>query len=110
MLKIRVANIQDTSDGVYIGRAYRNWDESPLGNPYQIGPDGDRATVIKKYRRWLWVKIRSQDPDVLRELGCLSYLARTKGCTLLCWCAPKPCHGDVIKSALEWMYETSQGE
>ncbi|MEW6735459.1 MAG: DUF4326 domain-containing protein [Acidobacteriota bacterium] len=22
---------------------------------------------------------------------------------LVCWCAPKQCHGDMVKAALEWM-------
>ena len=32
---------------VYIDRGSR-W-----GNPFRIGPDGDRAAVIAKYERWL---------------------------------------------------------
>ena len=35
------------TDAVYIGRG------SKWGNPYRIGPDGDRAAVIAKYERWL---------------------------------------------------------
>ena len=36
---------------VYIGRP------SPLGNPFVIDRDGDRATVIAKYERWLDAQI-----------------------------------------------------
>src|SRR6202035_2356792 len=32
---------------IYIGRG------SKWGNPFRIGPDGDRASVITKYERWL---------------------------------------------------------
>ena len=32
---------------VYIGRG------SKWGNPFRIGPDGDRAAVIAKHARWL---------------------------------------------------------
>ena len=32
---------------VYIGRG------SKWGNPFRIGPDGDRAAVIAKHERWL---------------------------------------------------------
>ncbi len=32
---------------VYIGRG------SKWGNPFRIGPDGDRAAVILKHARWL---------------------------------------------------------
>ena len=39
-----------------------------------------------------------------KELWRLLDLARRpEGVTLLCWCAPQPCHGDVIKGALEWL-------
>jgi len=65
---------------VYIGRP------SPFGNPFKIGPDGDRATVIERYRAWLL-----SQPDLVararRELA---------GKDLVCWCAPLACHGDVL--------------
>ena len=32
---------------VYIGRG------SKWGNPFRIGPDGDRAAVIAKFERWI---------------------------------------------------------
>jgi Domain of unknown function (DUF4326) len=32
---------------VYIGRG------SKWGNPFRIGPDGDRVAVIAQYERWL---------------------------------------------------------
>ncbi len=65
---------------VYIGRP------SKWGNPFTIGKDGDRFDVIAKYREWL----RSQPELILaakRELA---------GKDLVCFCAPKGCHGDVL--------------
>ena len=35
------------SGAIYIGRG------SKWGNPFRIGPDGERASVIAKYERWL---------------------------------------------------------
>lgn len=64
---------------VYIGRG------SKWGNPFRIGPDGDRATVIAKYERWL----HSQH-DLLRALDEL------RGRDLVCFCAPLACHGDLL--------------
>lgn len=61
---------------IYIGRPSR-W-----GNPFQIGRDGDRAEVLRKYRSWV-----TDSGLPLEEL---------KGKTLGCWCAPKPCHGDIL--------------
>jgi len=66
-------------DAVYIGRG------SKWGNPFRIGIDGDRAAVIAKYERWL----RSQH-HLLRALDEL------RGRNLLCFCAPKACHGDLL--------------
>jgi len=76
---------------------------SVLGNPFLIGRDGDRSEVIAKYRIWLWSQIRTKD-EVWDELKVLYYAWKKHGdLTLFCWCAPKACHGDVIKSCLEWM-------
>ena len=66
-------------DAVYIGRG------SKWGNPFRIGIDGDRAAVIAQYERWL----RSQH-HLLRALDEL------RGRNLLCFCAPKACHGDLL--------------
>lgn len=64
---------------VYIGRG------SKWGNPFVIGRDGDRATVIAKYERYL----RSRH-DLLRALDEL------RGKDLVCFCAPLACHGDLL--------------
>lgn len=66
---------------VYIGRP------SKWGNPFEIGKDGDRETVIRKYRQWVVMQ-----PHLMAELPEL------RGKVLGCWCAPKPCHGDVLVS------------
>jgi hypothetical protein len=79
-------------EGVYVGRP------SALGNPFVIGRDGDRDAVIEKYRRWLWGKIKQRDPAVMQALGQLG-----EDSVLICWCAPAPCHGDVIVRAVGWL-------
>jgi hypothetical protein len=58
---------------VYIGRS------SKWGNPFRIGPDGDRATVIAKHERWL-----ADQHHLLRALDEL------RGRDLVCFCAPWP--------------------
>lgn len=65
---------------VYIGRP------SKWGNPFAIGKDGTREEVIEKYREWLmknWV-------DAFLDV------AELRGKILGCWCAPLPCHGDIL--------------
>jgi hypothetical protein len=65
---------------VYIGRG------SKWGNPFRIGSDGDRATVIiAKYECWL----RDQH-HLLRVLD------KLRGRDLICFCAPLACHGDLL--------------
>lgn len=64
---------------VYVGRG------SKWGNPFRIGPDGDRAAVIAKHERWL-----ADQHHLLRALDEL------RGRDLVCFCAPLPCHGDLL--------------
>jgi hypothetical protein len=66
-------------NSVYIGRP------SMWGNPFVLGKDGKRADLIAKYETWL-----AQQPYLLAQLD------RLRGRHLVCWCAPQPCHGDVL--------------
>jgi len=61
--------------------------EFPWGNPYTIGADGTRAEVIAKYERWL---LEGDGRHLLPRIHEL------KGKRLACFCAPEPCHGDVL--------------
>ena len=64
---------------------------TPWGNPFELGKDGDRATVIANYREhYLPFK-----PSLLARLGEL------RGKALGCWCAPAPCHADVLIGELK---------
>ena len=65
------------------------------GNPFRLGADGDREQVIARYRTDLWRRIRAGE-IALEELADLD------GCWLACWCAPLPCHGDVLARAAAW--------
>lgn len=71
-----------SKNSVYIGRP------SIWGNPFVIGRDGDREQVIEKYRRWL-----ESNPALVARAK-----TELKGKNLVCWCAPLPCHGDVLLS------------
>lgn len=68
---------------VYIGRG------SPWGNPYVIGPHGNRAQVIAQFRAW-WYAEEQADLRMraVREIS--------PGSVLGCFCAPQACHGQVI--------------
>jgi hypothetical protein len=66
-------------DAVYVGRPTK-W-----GDPFVIGRDGTRKQVIELYRAYLDTR-----PDLLAALPEL------RGKNLICWCAPLPCHADVL--------------
>ncbi len=98
------ADMMELHRGEYIGRGNRRGrlTRSPLANPFKIGRDGDREQVIAKYRDWLHCRIQAGDREVLNELARLtSIVERTGKLVLACWCAPLPCHGDVIKATIE---------
>lgn len=77
---IKVLNKYVSNNGIYIGRPTK-W-----GNPFIIGRDGSRDEVIQKYSRW----IREQ-PELMEQAK-----KELKGHSLICFCAPKPCHGDIL--------------
>lgn len=93
-------------DGIYIGRAMKGIPGSPLGNPYKVKPY-ERGETIHLYRRWLWQEIKRGTGPAFEELRRLIELARQGDLYLICWCkqpgANVLCHGDVIKSSIEWM-------
>lgn len=74
-----VVNIRRDRFDVRVDRQTR-W-----GNPFRIGRDGTREEVVAKYEAWLATR-----PDLLADLPSL------RGKRLACWCAPLPCHGDVL--------------
>jgi len=65
---------------VYIGRPGK-W-----GNPFVMGRDGTREEVIFKFEK----RLRSK-PDMMRVVK-----KELRGKDLVCFCAPLPCHGDVL--------------
>ena len=95
----------NTSDGtvVYIGRG------TVLGNPFPMANDSDveRARVIDEYRKWINGMLNDKNQMVCDELNKLYRIGKHGKLYLECWCAPKKCHGDIIKHILE---EAIKGE
>ncbi len=85
-----VINIRTDSYDVDISRS----SGSPFGNPFIIGVDGDRDSVIKKYE----INIRRR-PDLLAQL------VQLRGKRLGCYCKPLACHGDVLVKLIEEYYD-----
>lgn len=84
MEELRVAKVHNKYHGtapigaVYIGRGTK-W-----GNPFVIGQHGTRDEVIQKFK-----------------MECLPHLPvhELKDKDLVCFCAPKACHGDLLLKA-----------
>ncbi len=75
---------------------------SVLGNPYYRS-NGSRDERIARFRTWLWANIESKTPSVIRELSKIKQAVLSgENVYLMCCCKPAACHGDIIKSCIEW--------
>jgi hypothetical protein len=80
-------SLRDQGLTVDIGRPGR-W-----GNPHKLHNTNDdiaRAKVIAAYKEYI-----VGQPQLMADLPML------RGRALACWCAPKPCHGDVLVELLK---------
>jgi hypothetical protein len=92
---IIVGNKKHGARGIYVGRP------SPLGNPFLMQREAERAQVIRDYEDWLAEQLLDPSSPASREMSRLAALARRQDLCLVCWCAPLPCHADVIKRTIE---------
>lgn len=69
------------------GRYERIDRRTQWGNPFELPADGDRETVIRNYEEFYL----PHKPSITVKLD------KLRGRVLGCWCAPSPCHGDVLK-------------
>jgi hypothetical protein len=88
----------------YIGRG------SPLGNQWTHTPGrmhlakyraATRQEAIEKYAKWVGEQMTDAHSYVYKEIHYIAQMARTHHVNLVCYCAPLPCHGDVIKKIIE---------
>ena len=85
---MRVVHIDREPYDVYIGRRNRKrgLEESPFHNPFPMKNEADREKVIKKFEEYI-----RANPELMKKAK-----AELPGKVLGCYCAPKPCHGDVL--------------
>lgn len=83
---------------VYIGRG------SPFGNPFRLPAGGKehlRNSACDAYDKHFW-EHWVNDPEFVEELESLVQQAKRDGHLILgCFCAPKRCHGETIKSYID---------
>jgi hypothetical protein len=85
MAPLKVWNKRDNNapiGAVYVGRP------SLFGNPFLVVNETEREKVVALYREWL------HDPKNAVVLNAVR--AQLRGKDLVCWCAPKACHADVL--------------
>lgn len=100
----RVVHCKRAPYDVYVGRGRdpRSGEPGRWGNPFSHRPSSARVTrvatraeAVERYRAWLWEQIETGQVE-------LAALAALHGKTLGCWCAPEPCHGEVLAAAAAW--------
>ena len=85
---------EDNFDYVYIGRKRKGKDEyGYFGNPFFLKSESDRKKVIEQYKEYFYDRIERDDLFKVQ-------IDNLKNKTLVCYCSPLPCHGDVIA---EWL-------
>jgi hypothetical protein len=74
------------ANAVYIGRPNARYGlrASKWANPFRPRSPNDHAAAVAMYERWL------------RRQPLMDHLHELRGLDLVCWCAPLPCHGDVL--------------
>lgn len=68
------------ADAIYVGRP------SKWGNPYKVPSERLRDAAVELFRDYL-----TKD-----NLSLLAQIKELRGKDLVCWCAPKRCHADVL--------------
>jgi hypothetical protein len=100
---INIKHKKDTKNEVYIGRG------SPFGNPVVIGKmcpicntvHKDRGSTLDCYKIWL--------SEALNDCNFKEQVKDLYGKTLVCFCKPLPCHGDILAYTAEILYDSDHG-
>lgn len=95
---MRVVHVKSHAFTHYIGRGWMprapTGKAQPvnagLGNPFVMRNEADRQQVISQFEAWL----RLDAPNARAVVERIRQLP--EDAVLGCWCAPRPCHGDVI--------------
>ncbi len=87
---------KDMPDYVYIGRAGNGFD-GYFGNPIKLKKGQKRGSTLEEYRHYLDTRCRTDEEFYERVIG-------LRGKVLVCFCKPKPCHGDILSEYIEWLW------
>jgi len=109
MNKINIVNKSNhapTDRDIYVGRG------SAFGNPFTSRKLEDtiaefqassREEAIEKYEAYLEVQLRLKQRNVINGLEKMVEMLKEGDINLVCYCAPKKCHAEVIKNKVMGM-------
>lgn len=83
-----VLNLSEAKEapGIYIGRKFAGRPASEWANPFRVGDD---TPENRRNAVWLYFRMIMDNPLRMR-------IHELRGQPLLCWCAPKLCHGHAL--------------
>jgi len=76
--------------------------QSPVGNPYPLNLEKNRNDVCDKYENYFAEQIKKPGKFYDYVKNILTKMNEYDTIYLYCWCAPRRCHADTIKS---WLME-----
>jgi hypothetical protein len=92
---IRIENMHSfKGQGIRIDR------KSPVGNPFWMKDESMRDEVCLRYRPYFADQMKRNAVFYAYIVDILDKYRRGEDVVLLCWCAPKKCHGETI---VEWI-------
>ena len=71
-----------------------------VGNPFYMASETQRDLVCNQYQEYFDKKIKS-DENFLSALRDIYKIAKVHDIALGCWCYPKRCHAETIKTYIE---------
>lgn len=75
---------------------------SILGNPYHMSHESQRDTVCEQYEAYFYENMQYSNTAFYNEIMRLHEILQQYGkLELFCWCAPKRCHAETIKTFIE---------
>lgn len=93
---ITVVNKYKTDENyVYIGRG------SVYGNPFKMNHEKEREKVCGLYREYFYKELETNQIFKTAINLLINKAINAKYLNLACFCAPKQCHGDIIKEYID---------
>ena len=75
---------------------------TPVGNPFYMHDESERNKVCDQYQEYFNNKVTDKtDSAFMQYLRDIYRTAQQTPVALACWCAPKRCHGETIKTFIE---------